>query len=50
VIVGYFNFIRPKGGPDKANPVLLVYAYAVLAFSVSSESFKSIAWRDFQLG
>jgi hypothetical protein len=44
MIISDFNVVGSVGLPDKADPPLVVDANAVLAFPVSRERFKSIAW------
>ena len=44
MIISDFYVVGSIGLPDKADPPLIVDADAVLAFPVSRERFKAIAW------
>jgi len=49
MIINDFNVVASIGLPDKADPPLVVDANAVLAFPVSRDRFKSIAWGNPQI-
>jgi len=49
MVICDFNIMRIVGFPFKAYPPLVIDAYAVLAFPIVSQSFKSITWRYSQI-
>jgi len=49
VIVSQLNISRPFGGPNKANPKLVVYSYGVLPSAVTFERLKPVGRRGPQV-
>ena len=49
MIVHDFDIVSVAVAPDKADAVLIVDPYAVLAFAVAMQQLKAIAWRHFQI-
>jgi hypothetical protein len=45
MVVNNLDTIRPGLCPDEADPVLIVYANAVLTSPVSSKGFEAVRWR-----
>ncbi len=49
MVINDFHILGVPALPNKANPILLVYPYAVLAFAVTFQCLQSVGSRQSQV-
>lgn len=49
MVINNFYIERIAISPDEADPILVINANAVLAFTITLQSLKTISWKDCQI-